>query len=315
MNFFLDLWHDLREKRLWPVAVGLLAAAIAIPVVMLKPAGDPVPPPAIVADTGDAETLPAVKVDGSPVHGSKLETFSTRNPFKPLNDLKNDKPADDGSGSGSGSGSDSSGSGSGSGGDSGSGPVSSPLGGGGPTGGGTGGSPTTTTTTVTKPMQWFHYTADVKFGEPTKQTTSKHLERLSGLPDNSTPEVMFMGVTDDGATAVFMVLDESLVADGEGTCRDDDCRVVELGVDDASNEESFTATDGSVQYDLELTKIRREKMDAPASSNKQSADDPGADSPSAKSVAGRAGTAVAGVANPSVLPGLLADADVAYGDQ
>ena len=24
--FFLDLWHDLKQKRLWPVAVALLAA-------------------------------------------------------------------------------------------------------------------------------------------------------------------------------------------------------------------------------------------------------------------------------------------------
>ena len=29
--FFLDLWHDLREKRLWPVAALLLLALVAVP--------------------------------------------------------------------------------------------------------------------------------------------------------------------------------------------------------------------------------------------------------------------------------------------
>ena len=27
-TFFLDLWHDLREKRLWPVAAGLAVAIL-----------------------------------------------------------------------------------------------------------------------------------------------------------------------------------------------------------------------------------------------------------------------------------------------
>ena len=34
--FFLDLWQDLREKRLWPVAAGLLIAVIAVPVLLLN---------------------------------------------------------------------------------------------------------------------------------------------------------------------------------------------------------------------------------------------------------------------------------------
>ena len=45
--FLLDLWHDLREKRLWPVAVVLLARLVAVPVLLAKPAEDPGPPPAL----------------------------------------------------------------------------------------------------------------------------------------------------------------------------------------------------------------------------------------------------------------------------
>ena len=35
--FLLDLWQDLKEKRLWPVAVVLLVALVAVPVLLAKP--------------------------------------------------------------------------------------------------------------------------------------------------------------------------------------------------------------------------------------------------------------------------------------
>ena len=42
MNDFLnDLWSDLREKRLWPVAALLLVALIAVPVMLSKPTEEP----------------------------------------------------------------------------------------------------------------------------------------------------------------------------------------------------------------------------------------------------------------------------------
>jgi hypothetical protein len=40
-DFLLDLWNDLREKRLWPVAGVLLLALVALPVVLAKPAEEP----------------------------------------------------------------------------------------------------------------------------------------------------------------------------------------------------------------------------------------------------------------------------------
>ncbi len=39
--FLLDLWHDLRQKRLAPVAVVLLLALVAVPVLLAKPAEEP----------------------------------------------------------------------------------------------------------------------------------------------------------------------------------------------------------------------------------------------------------------------------------
>ena len=43
--FLLDLWHDLRQKRLAPVAVVLLLALVAVPVLLAKPAKSPGPAP------------------------------------------------------------------------------------------------------------------------------------------------------------------------------------------------------------------------------------------------------------------------------
>ena len=53
-TFFIDLWHDLREKRLWPVAVGLLAAIVAVPAILFKPASDAAPPVNVTPNTGAA---------------------------------------------------------------------------------------------------------------------------------------------------------------------------------------------------------------------------------------------------------------------
>ena len=47
--FMLDLWHDLREKRLWPVALVLLAGLLAVPVLLAKDPEEPAPAPAVDA--------------------------------------------------------------------------------------------------------------------------------------------------------------------------------------------------------------------------------------------------------------------------
>ena len=43
--FFLDLWLDLREKRLAPLAILLLAAIVAVPIVLANDQEEPPPPP------------------------------------------------------------------------------------------------------------------------------------------------------------------------------------------------------------------------------------------------------------------------------
>jgi hypothetical protein len=261
-TFFLDLWHDLREKRLWPVAVGLLAAAVAIPAIMLKPAAEPTPPSTIAATGDKAETLPAVSVDSLPTNGSKLETFDERNPFKPLKDLQHepgtDAPSSGGSsGQGGAGGSTPTGTGSDTGG--------SPTGG--PTGGSPGGGdipPATSpqpTTDGSGGMHWFKFTADLEFGRSGDAKLRKRVDPLTLLPNDTAPVLVFMGVTADAKGAKFFLVDQGFTADGEGDCNEKgSCMFITLHLDDAHNEETFTSRDGSVAYDLKLVKLHQEEV-------------------------------------------------------
>src|SRR5215208_5888803 len=183
-TFFLDLWQDLREKRLWPVAVGLLAAAVAIPAIMLKPAAEPTAPPVVASDSGPAETLPAVNVDDAPAHGSKLETFSTRNPFKPMSDLEDEQTTDAPDSGPSGLPGDPAPDGPGGGGGNGGGPPADVPGGGSSGGGGSrsdvpGGSRPSGSDGG---MHWFKYTADIRFGKADATKRMKSVEPLTILP-------------------------------------------------------------------------------------------------------------------------------------
>lgn len=270
--FFLDLWHDLREKRLWPVAVGLLAAIIAIPAVLFKPASDAAPRVVAVPKTNAAETLPVVAVDAGPTVGSRLEAFNAKNPFKPMKDLAKEAAA---SGPPSGpSDSSSSTARAGGGGSTDGGSLPSSLGAGAPSGGsdGSGASPSPSTTPsstpappptkTTKTTEWFHYTADFTFGEAGSGTTFESAPSFTLLPDKAKAQVMFVGVTDDGESAVFFIADPAFTATGEGKCNaeGDACRYVALKIGESSDEETFSAVDGSVSYDLQLKSIQREKL-------------------------------------------------------
>jgi len=88
-TFLLDLWHDMREKRLWPFAALLMIAIAAVPFTLMKKE-EPAPPvatPPTQAQTA-ADKLPTIALeDVSEKNASNLGEFSEKNPFKPLNDL------------------------------------------------------------------------------------------------------------------------------------------------------------------------------------------------------------------------------------
>jgi hypothetical protein len=295
-TFFLDLWQDLREKRLWPVAAGLLAAVVAIPLVMLKPASEdtvttpPVPP------TAKVPTLPAVEVDTSATHNSNLRTFSQRDPFKPLSALKN---ADSSGNTDSSSDSKSSSSSSAD--------SSSPGGSSSPSPSLPSSSPTLPSSTPpssqsTSPtMKWFRYTADVSFGEADAEKTMKGITDLTMLPDKQTASIVFMGVTSDAKGALFFIADPAFTPSGEGQCNDkQDCRFIKLTLDAKKNEETFTSLDGTTVYKLKLLKLNREFI-----SGDQAQGDTSDSSSKAPALGKDLGASAISDANATVLPRLL----------
>src|SRR3954454_15760589 len=272
-SFFIDLWHDLRERRLWPVAVGLLAAIVAVPAILFKPVDDSTPPAVAVTKPSGVHTLPVVSVDSGPITGSKLEAFSSseKNPFKPMKDLaaapgtSGDTGAGASSAGDSGSGatgasSSAGGSGSVAGGDSGS-TGGGSVSGGSPSGGTS--TPSSTTPHTTHTIEWFRYAADFSFGKSgEKAKVFESVANFTLLPNESTPAVVFLGVDAASKTAMFYIADSAFTADGEGNCNADgaDCRYVTLKVGESSDEETFSAVDGGVSYDLKLLKIDRESL-------------------------------------------------------
>jgi hypothetical protein len=312
-TFFIDLWHDLREKRLWPVAVGLLAAIVAVPAILFKPSSDAAPAPVVAQQPGGADTLPAVSVENGPTVGSRLEAFNEKNPFKPMKDLEKTAGTDPGSsasgadGAASGSSSDSSGSSSSAGGGSSSsgGSTGSGSTGGGSTSSDTPPSSSTPSSGGGTTVQWFRYTADFNFGEPGAPKKFESPSTLTLLPDEKSPAIVFMGVTDDHKGAVFFISDPGFEAAGEGKCNasGSDCRFVTLKLSDSRNEETFSAVDGSVSYEVKLLKIQREDVDTDSSGNPV----PPASSRGKGLGATDEGVTEATQTGASVLPALIAD--------
>jgi hypothetical protein len=275
-NFPLDVWNDLRARRLWPVAVVLLAGIVAVPFVLAKKDEPVVAPPAPTAETKATESngpaeLAQVKLEelaeGS---GSSLSAFDDpSNPFAPprkvLNRIRAEgeetgTPAAGGSGGttieggslGGGAGAD-----------------DAPDSGSGGSGGGTppadtgdtgdtgdtpappvdGGEKTTTVN--------YTYVADVTFRANNRRREIKAMEKLDILPDRANPLLIFLGVTENAGNAVFLV-DSTLQTAGEGSCKPNrsECAFLYLG---PGSEQEFTNEEGD-SYTLRVEEIRRVKL-------------------------------------------------------
>jgi hypothetical protein len=260
-TFLLDLWHDLKQKRLWPVAVLLIAATAAVPVVLAKPSEE--------AGETAAPTLRPAQAQLPPIEAEAVTASSDLDVFNPHDPFSQDKDRAKAPGSGSGSGSGSGGGspkipgldtgGSKTSGDTGSASTGSGSGGTGDTGGGGGGGGTF----------WFTYEIDVKFGAIGAEKTKKGLRALDILPNERNPILVFMGMKDDSKTALFMVLDPGVEASGEGSCTpsDDECSFVELTVKE-NRDEIFLNSSRGEDYSLQLLRVKRVKIDAPPEDQK-----------------------------------------------
>jgi hypothetical protein len=244
-TFLLDLWHDLREKRLWPVAAALLAATAAVPLLLFKPATHP-SAAGSSAPSARTESLPVVTIADSSGNVSKLDAFAKHNPFQPLGDAAANPATPPSTGNTTGPGSKGSSSSTGSGGS-------------GSPGSSGSGTPGASGSPGSSPgIKYFTFHVGVRFGKSGHEKSYKDVKQLQMLPDSKNPLVVFMGMTADYKSAVFMIDASKFSADGEGSCKPNanQCSFVELKVDDAHNEETLAGSDGTT-YTLKLTGIKR----------------------------------------------------------
>jgi len=271
-KFLLELWHDLRAKRLWPVAVLLVVALVAVPVMLKKSSSStpssPSTPPA--ASSASADSSKAVVVaDTSTGQSSTLGVFNKKDPFKPDHAVlsaahpKQPKPSSSSQSQPS----------------SGGGGITPSGGGNGtPSGGsGGGGTPVAPVQPVQPPAPKgpFAYTVDVKFGKRGELRTHHNLQKLDVLPNENNPLLVFLGVNSAGDEAVFLT-DTSLKAAGEGTCKPDGdtCSFLYLKLDKNSDTEDLSevAADGSgTEYTLKLLAIHKVPVSELAKNAKKAA--------------------------------------------
>jgi hypothetical protein len=257
--FLLDLWHDLREKRLWPVAIVMLLGLVAVPVLLAKPFEQPGPAPvaAVPSTNPNDDSLAAlakVKLGEEEIgKGSTLGVFDPENPFTPPKGaIKKEEAAatPDQDGGPSAGTTPPAGTGTGGG--------ATPGTGGGGTTPGTGGGGKTTTAV-------YKYVVDITFTANGRTRRIKGMEKLDMLPNDSSPLLIFMGVTANGSNSVFLV-DSSLEAAGEGRCKPSpsECAFAYIG---PGSEYVFTEEDGDT-YTVKVDEIRRVKVSASGSGSR-----------------------------------------------
>jgi hypothetical protein len=264
-NSLRDLGHELVQTRLWPVALALAVALVAVPVLLSKSASNPGPSTAVVpaASTGAgapgspfAAFTPAVSGSGpkSSDIRKKLRGFDRKNPFTPRGDQTPPRSttAGDAQPLGAGNATPAAGSGEGA--------VST-----GQSGSGAGSTTGTTGTTGSTEKTFYTYTAEVRFGE-VGSVKSKTLERFRALPSSDNPIVIFMGVKTDGKTAVFMVSSEATTT-GDGRCEpsESSCLFLYMKKGDEQTIEAIDSNGDITTYQLELRDINVKTLDKAAS--------------------------------------------------
>jgi len=247
-----NLLNELVERRLWPVALLLVLALVAVPLLVSKPAAsteegtpDAAAPAAAPAAAAAAARAPAdTPPGGEPV----VSVAQADEPNAPLrghakNPFRQQHVEADASSAG---GSASAGAASG-------GSDTSGTSGGGGTGGGTGSGEAPSDAQPT----YEYASIDVRFGRAGHHLrTIEDVPRLTPLPNANHPIVVFLGMRRDRERAVFLVSTDVHVQ-GLGQCvpSQRDCEAIELRRGDAAFFD-YTQADGDVeQYELDLDSV------------------------------------------------------------
>jgi hypothetical protein len=250
MNAVRGVLRDLVERRLWPVALLLVVAAVAVPVYLGRSSDDgttDIAPPAATAQAGPKASKAAVSLDEATDESDGVG--DVRNPFKQKHVPKAEK-ADTSTGSQAATpSSDSTSSGG-----------STPSGGGSESTGGTTPTPTTPsddTTTKKTDVDVSH--VSLHLGPVGALKTYQDVARLSPLPSAGNPLFVFTGVLKDGKTAVLLpssTVQLSEESDVECKPSNKSCQKLELEQDDTVFFK-LAGDDKGTQYQLDIISVRQ----------------------------------------------------------
>jgi hypothetical protein len=255
MNVLTTTWRQLVRRRLWPVALLLVAAAAAVPVLLSRDA-EPVaatPLPATPGATAKvSDTLADPVVDQATpeqrsrrrrVLGVRKDPFTPEAIKHPAKKKKTKKVAKKAAKTSTPSATPTTSSPS----------ISVPS------------TPVITPVTPAKPKKTYAKgSLIVRFGDPTTDALPRlNLKKLAALPQETTEDVtpllVYTGLTDHGKKAVFLV-DESLDPTGDGSCRPhpSNCETVQLAKGETEFFDVIDPDTGDVtaQYELDLVDIK-----------------------------------------------------------
>jgi hypothetical protein len=255
MNAVNTIWRQLVRSKLWPVALLLLAALVAIPMLLAREPATPEPmaPLAVSTEADDSIAEPIVAKVTPEDRSRRRRVLGVRkDPFRPapVKKAKVDEPETPAA------------------------PATeipaAPVGG--DTGTGTGGQP------AEEPVFYAPGTIIVRFGdaENTAGLQRFAIPKLGPVPDDEFPLLVYMGLTKNGKKAKFLV-DAAIEADGDGECKPHPsiCEVIELAVGETEfldvinpepaegSEEGTEETDEAAEpeilatYQLDLVDIKR----------------------------------------------------------
>jgi hypothetical protein len=296
MSVLNGIIGDLREKRLWPLALALLVALVAVPVLLSNSGASQSTPPPAASSTpppSAATELPAVSVSAAPQHAAL--GGASRDPFN-----QQAQPRESKAGSSNAKGTSAGGNGSSS---------TKKLSTTGPSKSGSSGSSTTTTTptTATTPTTTTTPTTSTTPTTPSAPpetiragltdtqsydvalalTNSQGgfgrvdpLERLALLPSAQQPLLVNLGVLRGGHRELFVVQPGAVVS-GAGVCTPGpiDCQILSLAPGEVESLSVFTTSGASQVALFSVISIRAHKEGSQAAARRARA---------AASTAGRA---------------------------
>ena len=257
MNALSVPFRQLVDRKLWPLAILLIAALAAVPMLLSKDDAAPLPPAGLgagatqVADASSV-TQPIVTL-GSPeaIERRRKVLGSRKNPFEPkVKAKKAEVTTTTTSTPGS----------------------AKPAGGGAaaPGSGGSAGAPVVGVNPLTpvKKKTYELFSLKIRFGSTASDDlANRSIKRLTALPKMSEPVLVYLGLKRDLKTAVFLV-DANTMVVGDGKCVPSpvNCQNLELKKGQVAFIDVLDeAGESTAQYELDFVKVlKKSTSDAAA---------------------------------------------------